>query len=389
MKMKSILDTDLYLFSVSYLHIKLYPDAEGELVFKDRNNTEYTEDFVEKFKKELADLQYLELTKTELEWCVKKIPYIPRAYWEWLRGFRFNPDLIKISLDEEHHLHITVTDKLYKAGLYEIPILATLSELKHEYDGDKYSVIEQLERIDEKIKISNENGLKFASMAPRRRFSYDIEDLITKRMKETAKYCTGTSNVYLAMKYDMTPIGTMNHFSIAFVASQFGYRMANYKAMENWVDVFDGYLGTYLTDLLTNDIFFKNFSRKHACLFAGIRHDSGDELVFVDKAVKRYHELGIDPMTKTIIFSNALDMPKYKKIAEYCKGKINCSAGIGTNLACDIPGVKPANIVMKLMKARMNEKQEWVNCIKLSDDLGKAMGDPGEVDLAMRTLGLK
>ena len=130
-----------------------------------------------------------------------------------------------------------------------------------------------------------------------------------------------------------------------------------------------------------------NFSLKQAKLFDGVRQDSGDERDFVYRVVERYKELGVNPMLKTIIFSNALDFPKYKEIAEFCEGKIGmCAAGIGTNLTNDT-GFKPLNIVMKLMQCRMNSKQEWLNCIKISDDAGKVMGDAREVEHALSVYG--
>ena len=150
-------------------------------------------------------------------------------------------------------------------------------------------------------------------------------------------------------------------------------------ALENWVETYDGDLGIALTDTYTTDVFFKNFSKKHAKLFDGIRQDSGDEFEFIEKALFRYNELGINPMTKTIIFSNALNFAKAKDIKIYCEGKINAAFGIGTNLTNDIEGSVPGNLVMKLTKCRMNSKQSWSSCIKLSDDLGKHMGPEVEV----------
>jgi nicotinate phosphoribosyltransferase len=126
---------------------------------------------------------------------------------------------------------------------------------------------------------------------------------------------------------------------------------------------------------------------KYAKLFDGVRQDSGDEFEFADKFIAKYKELGIDPLTKTIIFSNALDFEKAAKINDYCKGKIKCSFGIGTNLTNDW-GYPAENIVMKMTKFRLNKKEDWLDVIKISDDLGKHMGNEKLIEMAKYQLGL-
>ena len=384
---KSILDNDLYKFSMGYGYMKLYPDAEGEFEFNNRNRLmKFEPFFVERLKEEFNKMAQLALTDEELNWAIKAMPYIPACYWEWLKGFRYEPEKINVWLDEEAHLHITVCDKLYKVTLYEVPILATLSELHNR--AHIISDANIIDRLEPKVKLSNDEHLWYSEFGTRRRFSFDVQDKVVAYLKQNSKYCVGTSNVYLAMKYDMKPIGTVAHEWIMFHGANFGYRRANYEAYEAWVNVFDGALGTALTDTYTSNAFFKNFSLKQAKLFDGIRQDSGSEIEFVYKAVERYRELGVDPMLKTIIFSNALDFPKFKEINDFCKGKIGkCCAGIGTNLTNDV-GAVPMNIVMKLMKCRMNANQEWVRCIKISDDEGKVMGDAKEIQAASIELGL-
>ena len=117
-------DQDLYKFSVSYAYMKLYPEAEGIFNFCDRNNTILNEDFVDKLRIEIANLSLINLTQVEKRWCIKHIPYIPEVYWEWLSGFRFDSRKVLVWLDSKNHLHIKVTDYLYKVTLYEVPILA-------------------------------------------------------------------------------------------------------------------------------------------------------------------------------------------------------------------------------------------------------------------------
>ncbi len=373
---KSILDSDFYKFSISYAYMKLFPEAEGTFTFCDRDNTVYNDEFIELLKLEFANLSMIRMLKEELTWCKTNIRFIPGFYWEWLNQFRF--DEIKVWLDQANHLNIEVTDKLYKVTLYETPILAIVSQLRNRWLN--YKATNPITKLEEKVKLSNQKQLIFSEFGMRRRFSYNVQDQVCAYLKEHALYCTGTSNIHFAMKYNMKPIGTHPHEWFMFHGAQYGYKQANYMALENWVNVYDGDLGIALSDTYTTKAFLKNFSRKHAKLFDGVRHDSGDPYKFTLDVIKRYKELGIDPMTKTIVFSNALDFPTFDEINEYCKGRIRCVAGIGTNLTNDC-GYKPSNIVMKLTRCRMNERQSWNKTIKISDDLGKHMGSEKEIEI--------
>lgn len=389
--MLSIIDSDLYLFSVGFSLYKLYPLAEGVLTFNDRNKEVYDQEFLEQLKIEFAKLGHLKLTDEEFNWVVKKIPYIPQTYWEWLKGFRFEPEKIQVRLSKEGHLEIFIKDLLYKSSLYEIPVLATVSELRNRRLGYTLNMNEVINRLDHKIDMANEFHLKFSEFGTRRRFSASSHEEIVKRLKERCPvYCAGTSNVYLAMKYDMVPIGTLNHLWISFHAAIFGNKRANYLSLEDWIKVYQGNLGTALTDLFGTATFLRTLTRQQALLLQGYRIDSGDNFKIGRMIIDRLREFGIDPKTKLLIFSNALDFPKYKEIHDYFSGMITVSAGIGTNLTCD-PGIgdyKPANIVMKLTNARVSPKDPWEKCIKISDDEGKHIGDPKEIEIAKYELHL-
>lgn len=387
MVIKTILDTDLYKFTTSYAYIKLFPYAMGTFAFKDRDETEYTEGFLEALKNEIHNLEMVKLTPEEQEYMTSHCRFLPGVYWEWLSSFRFDPKKIEVWLDEQHHLQMSVTDYLYKVTLYEVPLLAIVSEIKNQFLNhipDKQVI---LDRLGGKVELSNSHQMPFSEFGTRRRFSFDVHKLVVEYLKKHARYCTGTSNCYLAMKYDMRPMGTHPHEWFMFHGAQFGYKHANYMALENWVNVYDGDLGTALSDTYTSDAFLSNFSRKQAKLFDGVRCDSGNEYEFIDRLIARYKELGIDPTTKTIIFSNALDFEKALKIFQYCQGKIRCSFGIGTNLTNDT-GYQPSNIVMKLSRCKMSPNQEWRECVKLSDDMGKHMGSMTEVEACLHELRL-
>lgn len=384
---QSILDTDLYKFTTSYAYMKLYPDAEGTFSFTDRDNTEYNDVFVDNLKLTLCELSMIRLTSSEFDWVCSNIRFIPQFYWEWLRSFAFDYTKVQVWLDDEKHLHIEVTDKLYKVTLYEVPILAIVSQLRNRMLGYSWNSDEIINRLEPKIILSNQEQLAFSEFGTRRRFNYNVQDTVVNYLKVNSLYCTGTSNVHFAMKYNLKPMGTHPHEWFMFHGAIFGYKQANYLALEDWVNIYDGDLGIALSDTYTTNVFLKNFSRKHAKLFDGVRHDSGDPYLFVNKVINRYRELGIDPTTKTIIFSNALTFPDYKDIKDYCKTRIRCSAGIGTNLTNDL-GFKPSNIVMKLSKCRINANQPWYTCVKLSDDIGKHMGNDKEVEICKYECGI-
>lgn len=387
MTLYSILDTDLYKFTTSYAYIKLFPYAMGTFAFTDRDETEYSEEFLAELKSAIKSLAGVRLTEEEKDYMYAHCRFIPLVYWEWLSSFRFEPEKINVYLDDKKHLHMEVTDFLYKVTLYEVPLLAIVSEIKNKYSGHKVDMEYVLSRLKEKVELSNQNKMPFSEFGTRRRFSYEVQELVIDYLKKNSLYCTGTSNCHLAMKYNMLMMGTHPHEWFMFHGAQFGYKHANYMALENWVNVYDGDLGTALSDTYTSDSFLSNFSRKQAKLFDGVRCDSGDEFEFVDRLIARYQELGIDATAKTIIFSNALDFDKALKIYNYCSGKIRCAFGIGTNLTNDT-GYKPSNIVMKLTQCKMNKNQEWRECIKLSDDLGKHLGSGTEVDACLHELRL-
>ena len=394
MIINSILENDLYKFSMSHYYQVHYPNAWGTFTFHDRNNTEYSEEFVVALKEELNNLATLSLQPAEFEWAVKSIHYIPQCFWEWLCFFRFEPDKVEVWIDESHHLHIEVSDAMYKVTFYEIPILAIVSELYHRRIGDGYQRRSELmdamkEKMEEKVAIAATHNLYFADFGMRRRFNALSEQVMIEYMKEHCPTFTGTSTVWFAMKYNLKPIGTMAHECFMFQAAVHTPKEANYEVMERWVEVYDGNLGTVLTDTYTVDAFLRNFSMKLAKLYDGVRHDSGDPMLFGDRIIQKYESYGIDPMSKTIVFSDGLDFQTAAQIKEYFAGRIKVTFGIGTNLTCDIAGVKPMNIVMKLKQCRINPRQPLYGCVKLSDVAGKAIGTAEDIANYKYQLGIR
>jgi nicotinate phosphoribosyltransferase len=379
---------------MSYYYQVHYPKAWGTFTFHDRNNTKYSEEFVVTLKEEIEALATLSLQPSEFAWAVKTIHYIPQCFWEWLCYFRFEPEKVEVWLDSEQHLHIEVSDAMYKVTFYEIPILAIVSELYHRHIGDGHHTHKELEqamtpKMEEKVALAASHNLYFADFGMRRRFNALSEQVMIEYMKLHCPTFTGTSTVSLAMKYNLKPIGTMAHECFMFQAAVHTPKEANYEVMERWVEVYDGNLGTVLTDTYTVDAFLRNFSMKLAKLYDGVRHDSGDPMEFGDKIIRKYESYGIDPMSKTIVFSDGLDFQTAAKIKEYFAGRIKVTFGIGTNLTCDIDGVKPMNIVMKLKQCRINDRQPIYGCVKLSDVAGKAIGTPEEIANYKYQLGIE
>lgn len=386
---KSILDTDLYKFTTGYAYAKLYPRAYGEFEFIDRDNEDYPEGFDLQVKQELKNMEALSLSAEEEMFLRQKVSYLPPFYIDFLKGFRFNADEVDVTL-VDNKLKIKASGLLYRITLWETPILAIVSELYHRSVNRQadWTYMEQV-TIDKAIKLKEANII-FSLFGMRRRFSYQIEDHVTKLLKHHAgSSFYGTSNMHLAHKHQLNVSGTHPHEWVQFHAAIYGYKQANYMAMEDWINVYDGDLGTVLTDTYTTDVFMKNFSKKHALLFTSLRQDSGDPLLFADKAIRRYEELRVNPKLKYIVFSDSLNVEKAISIQEYCKDRIGATFGIGSNLTNDVGNnIKGMNIVMKLLRCKMTEKDKWHECVKLSDVKGKHTGSPKEIHLAQETLGL-
>lgn len=390
----SMIENDLYKFSMSYYYQRTTPEGIGTFYFTDRNGHVFRQEFVEELKKEFKNLENLALTKEEFEWCLSNISYIPRCYFEWLSGFRFDSSIIEISLDEEGHLHIEATDNIYKVTLYEIPILTTVSEVYYRMYNNKPVDWDYIDaQLARKSEISNENKLKFANFGMRRRYSHEVEDHVTEYLAQHARYFIGSSTVYFAMKYqsirkELKPIGTMAHELMMATAAFMGPKEANYYVMQKWNEIYGGAMGTMLPDCFTTEVFLRNFSMDMAKLYDGVRHDSGDPFEFGEKIIAKYESYHIDPTTKSIVFSDSLDFDRALAIHKYFEGRIKVSFGIGTNLTNDVGTATPFNIVMKLKSFQVNSRQPVYPCVKLSDVPGKELGDPDEIHSYKVILGL-
>ncbi|MBS1571613.1 MAG: nicotinate phosphoribosyltransferase, partial [Bacteroidetes bacterium] len=268
------------------------------------------------------------------------------------------------------------------------PLLALISEIYYDISKQKRLPDIAIQNITKnKLEIMNGLAVTFAEFGTRRRHSYKVQELVLESLcKDNNKCFIGSSNVHFAMKFDIKPIGTHAHEWFMFHGAVFGFKMANQLALEHWVDVFRGDLGVALSDTYTSDIFFKQFDKKFAKLFDGVRHDSGDPIEFAEKTINHYKTNGINPLFKYIIFSDGLNLDKVKEITNHCKGKIGISFGIGTNLTNDV-GLQPMNIVMKMVAVKSHDL-DWIDTVKLSDEKEKYTGNPKMIELAKAFLNI-
>lgn len=383
----SILDNDFYKFTMQYAVTKLYPDVIARYKFINRGKHEFPEGFAEKLQEQVNAMANLALTKDEKDFLAKNCPYISPAYLDFLQGYRYDPSEVIISQDEEN-ISVEVEGNWYRTILWEVPLLSLISELYYtatnseRMDNDAITI-----NTGEKVDLYNKLGVTVADFGTRRRHSYEVHDVVVKELiNHSGKSFVGTSNVHLAHKYNVKPIGTHAHEWFMFHAARFGYKVANSMSLDRWVKVYYGDLGIALTDTYTSDIFFRQFDKKLSKLFDGVRHDSGDPIEFGNKVIAHYEKMGINPMHKTIIFSDGLNSEKVEMITNSFKGKIGLSFGIGTNLTNDV-GLRPMNIVMKLTEISSYDIP-WTGVVKLSDERNKHTGTEKDIRLAKEILQL-
>ena len=388
MVINSIIDNDLYKFTMQYAAMNLFPFNVVKYQFTNRGEQKFPEGFDKLVMAEVNKMTNLQLQPDEYAFLKEKCYYLPQAYLDFLSGYRFNPEEVKI-LQTGGDLKIEIEGFWYRTILWEVPLMAIVSQLYFENSNQSPWNQNKIDDVlNKKIELYKHLGIKVADFGTRRRFSFENHNRVVGLLKlNGGDTFVGTSNVYLAMKHDSTPIGTHAHEWFMFHAALFGYKIANSVALENWVKIYRGNLGIALTDTFTSDVFFRSFDTLYAKLFDGVRHDSGDPLVFAEKTIEHYKKLRINPLTKTIVFSDALDPIAVERIVEYCRGKILMSFGIGTNFTNDV-GVKPLNMVIKLSKVKAEKSGDWFNCVKLSDNVGKHTGNPEEISSALFQLGI-
>ena len=384
----SLLDNDFYKFTMQCGVVQLFPKTKARYTFINRGKHEFPEGFDKALRAAVDAMADLKLTKDEKAFLVKNCPYLSPLYLDFLEGYKYDPSEVKIAQNGDD-LQVTVEGYWYRTILWEVPLLAIISELYYQLtNATAWTDAQVIANTREKELLYKELGVVFAEFGTRRRHSYHVHDIVMRTLLEGyGSTFMGSSNVHFAMKYKVKPIGTHAHEWFMFHAAEYSYKMANALSLEHWVDVYRGDLGVALSDTYTTDVFFKQFDKKFSKLFDGVRHDSGDPIVFAEKTIAHYKKMGIDPLSKYIIFSDGLNPKKVQAITEACKGKIGISFGIGTDLTNDV-GLRPMNIVMKLTEV-LTSDDEWVSTVKLSDEPNKHTGDPKMIALAKGILGIE
>ncbi|MBQ9532944.1 MAG: nicotinate phosphoribosyltransferase [Prevotella sp.] len=388
-------DNDAYTFSCQYYVLQTYPRAEVEYTFFDRNHTRYPEGFAALLQEQVDGMKDVVITEEEIAFMERKMYYLPLWYFTFLRGYRFNPAEVTIHQDAEGYLSISVQGKWHSAIMWEMPILSTVSELMHELRGDlaRYDADLERQRAADKTRQILQGGLVLGDMGTRRRLSFDHQDMVIRTMKDVSLQTqapgrfTGTSNVWFAMKYDLTPIGTMSHQLISFEENVSGIFECNFNVMKKFSDVYDGDNGIYLYDCFGDRVFFSNLSKRMAMMFSGLRVDSGQEEEQTERIIEKYKSLGINPQSKQVVYSNGLNIDRAIEIHRYVDGRVQDSYGMGTFLTCDVTGCEPMNIVVKLTRGRITERREWHDCVKLSCDKGKTLGNPEKCAYLLKQIG--
>jgi nicotinate phosphoribosyltransferase len=386
-RLSSILDNDFYKFTMQQCVIKLFPKAKARYQFINRGKHLFPPGFAEALRVSINSMASLKLTNDEKAWFAETCPYLDPVYLDFLQGYTYDPDEITVKQEGEN-LEVEIGGYWYRTILWEVPLLSLISENFYMLNGEnRISDEEVIIKTREKMEFYNDLDVTIAEFGTRRRHSYDVHKLVVETLKDTGGNFVGTSNVHLAKLCNTKPIGTHAHEWFMFHAARYGFKMANTMALEDWVKVYRGDLGIALTDTYTTDEFYSIFDKMFAKLFDGVRHDSGDPIQFADKTIRHYEGLGINPLSKTITFSDALNYDKVRHIAQYCRGKIGMAFGIGTNFTNDV-GLPPMNIVVKMTEA-LPEGEPWTPVVKLSDEPMKHSGDGKTIQLAKQELGIK
>ena len=367
----SLLDTDLYKFNMDQVIFHKHTDLSGEYYFRCRNEgIVFTQEMFEEINAQIDHLCSLTFTKDELDY-LRSIRFIKSDYVEFLRLWRPIRDYVETRLTEEGRLKIVVRGPLFSAMQFEIYLLEIVNEVYFRMKYD-YATLRKAaeERLNEKIRAfqTGKYTFSFAEFGCRRRLSREWEDEVVRRLASETKNCVGTSNVMLAKKYGLKPIGTYAHEFVQMYQGIDSIPLAytNHYALEDWYDEYRGDNGTALTDTVTTDLFLLDFNRAMVNNFTGVRHDSGDPYEWGEKMIAHYRKYGADPKTKLLLFSDSLDFDRAQALYEHFRDRAKVSFGIGTFCSNDT-SEEALNIVIKLQTVNGRA------VAKLSDSKGKEM----------------
>jgi nicotinate phosphoribosyltransferase len=369
--LQTLLDTDAYKLHMQQAVFHHYYDVHVTAEFRCRGD-DLLGIYAEAIREEVEAMQHLRLQDDEYQW-LSGLPFFEADYLNWLREFRYDPRQVVVSNDNGK-LHIRLSGPWREVIMWEVPLLAVISELVHRYRSPEVSVQQALLHLETKLadfatrtESLDMSGFRLMDFGTRRRFSRDVQNAIVARLQQESWFI-GTSNYDLARRLSLTPMGTQAHeWFQAHQQISPDLATSQRAALAAWLEEYPTQLGIALTDCITMDAFLRDFGPEFAERYQGLRHDSGDPVEWGEKAIAHYEKLSIDPLSKTLIFSDNLDLNKALDLYRHFALRVNLGFGIGTRLTCDIPDVKPLNIVIKLVEC--NGKP----VAKLSDSPGKTI----------------
>lgn len=387
----SLLETDMYKFSMGQTIFHQFTSYKTTWTFKCRNkDVHFTDEMVEEIKEQVQAFCQLRFTEEELEY-LDNITWIKGTYVDFLRLWQPRYEEFTITTDAPCGLAIDAAGTWLNTSMYEIPVLAIVNEVYFRMAYDYDVLLKQFKRrLDEKVRLLEEDTYRlsdFSEFGLRRRLSAEAQEMAVKAIAEAElpedSHFIGTSNVYLAKKFNLKPVGTMAHEWIMCTGQgnhKHNPAYSNWYALDAWVKEYGILNGIALTDTITTDCFLRDFQLTYATLFSGVRHDSGDPYEWGDKMIAHYNSLGINPRTKTLLFSDSLDFERATALYDYFKDKAKVAFGIGTFISNDTDE-EPLNIVMKTTKCN------GMDVAKISDVAGKGMcKNPDYVDYLNRCI---
>ena len=387
----SLLETDMYKFSMGQTIFHQFTSYKTTWTFKCRNkDVHFTDEMVEEIKEQVQAFCQLRFTEEELQY-LDNITWIKGTYVDFLRLWQPRYEEFTITTDAPCGLAIDAAGTWLNTSMYEIPVLAIVNEVYFRMAYDYDVLLKQFKRrLDEKVRLLEEDTYRlsdFSEFGLRRRLSAEAQEMAVKAIAEVElpadSHFIGTSNVYLAKKFNLKPVGTMAHEWIMCTGQgnhKHNPAYSNWYALDAWVKEYGILNGIALTDTITTDCFLRDFQLTYATLFSGVRHDSGDPYEWGDKMIAHYNSLGINPRTKTLLFSDSLDFERATALYDYFKDKAKVAFGIGTFISNDTDE-EALNIVMKTTKCN------GMDVAKISDVAGKGMcKNPDYVDYLNRCI---
>jgi len=366
---KSLLDNDLYKFTMQNIALKRFADTPVEYKFILRSKNVNLAPYISEIRDQIHHLCTLKVNSQETAY-LRSLNLFSDGYLEFLQDLDLSFDLKgNIKEDTEGGISLRFKGNWFQKILFEVPLMAIISEV---YLKDKINTLEQQDegylKLYDKIKLLDsrkKDALHLVDFGTRRRFSREWHDTVVSTLKDHLK---GTSNLYLARKHSIPAIGTMAHEYLMLGMSLSHVPLKEFQKymLREWIQEYKGKLGIALTDTINSEVFFEDFDYYLSKVYDGCRHDSGDPFKWGDRLIQHYEKMNIDPLTKTAVFSDGLDFQKMFELEDYFKGKIKTSYGIGTNLTNDT-GVKPLSMVIKLVYANNRP------LAKISDEPIKAM----------------